>query len=398
MTQDERKRLIQSIQEKRNSQVVVYCTGDRAPGLVASIAETAVRPLYDHLLAVEKRLGLSEKIEKIDLFLYSRGGDVSVPWRIVSMIREFCEEFSVLVPYRAQSAATMICLGADEIVMGRKAELGPIDPTLMGMLNRIGDTGADGALQSISTEDVSAYVSFMRERANINDQVALAQVVSQLSDQVTPLTLGGVYRTHSHIRLVARKLLTSHRVRLDEEKISGIVAALTEKIYSHGHGIARAEAADLGLRVAIRDVELEDLMWQLYLGYEELLDLRTPFEPMALLAEAKTSELRLDGLRVAIMESLDRTDMVEISAALRQKRIVPSNLQVNANLNLQLPAGIDPAAIPSEATNVLQQLLAQLQLAVPLIVQQEIVRQSPVTGWDFVPTKGDYWQQVRAAP
>jgi hypothetical protein len=56
---------------------VVYFTGDKE-GISAIIAEDAVRPLYDHLLAIGK-------VERLDLFLYSRGGDISVPWRIVSM-------------------------------------------------------------------------------------------------------------------------------------------------------------------------------------------------------------------------------------------------------------------------------------------------------------------------
>lgn len=102
--------LIERIEEVRESKVIVYFTGDRVP-FPARIAEDAVRPLYDHLLG----LG-SSKVERIDLFLYSRGGDISVPWRIVSMIREFCDEFNVLIPYKAQSAATLLSLGADNIV------------------------------------------------------------------------------------------------------------------------------------------------------------------------------------------------------------------------------------------------------------------------------------------
>jgi ClpP class serine protease len=117
-----RQQLIRQIQENRKSKLITYITGDRQP-VGAMIAEDAVRPLYDQLLAVGK-------IERIDLFLYSRGGDVSVPWRIVSMFREFCREFSVISPYKAHSAATLISLGADEIVMGKKSELSPIDPTL----------------------------------------------------------------------------------------------------------------------------------------------------------------------------------------------------------------------------------------------------------------------------
>jgi len=110
------KQLISEIEKNRESKVIVYFTGDR-PLASAMIAEDAVRQLYDHLLSLEFKEG---KKRRIDLFLYSRGGDVSVPWRIVSMIREFCEEFNVLIPYKAHSAATLLSLGADTIIMARR--------------------------------------------------------------------------------------------------------------------------------------------------------------------------------------------------------------------------------------------------------------------------------------
>ena len=245
------KELIEKIEEKRQSKVIVYFTGDRHP-FGARIAEDAVRPLYDHLLSLE----FKEDKKRIDLFLYSRGGDVSVPWRIVSMIREFCDEFNVLIPYRAQSAATLLSMGADNIIMGKKAELGPIDPTLVKAT--IGETAAPP--QEIAVEDVNSFLSFVKERANINDQDAVASILGSLINQIGPLTLGSVNRQHHHIRLVARKLLTSRKEKLDEEKISSIIETLTEKIYSHGHAIGRREAKDIGLPVKYPDDEDDDLI------------------------------------------------------------------------------------------------------------------------------------------
>ncbi len=156
--------------------------------------------------------------ERLDLFLYTRGAAVSVPWRIVTMIREFCSEFSILIPYKAHGAGTMIALGADRIVMGKKAELSPIDPTLVRAV--IGE--ATVPPPEISVEDVSSYISFMRERANITDQSALAQVVSQLAINLTPLTLGSVNRQYSHTRLVARKLLTSRKEKIEEIELEAL--------------------------------------------------------------------------------------------------------------------------------------------------------------------------------
>jgi ClpP class serine protease len=116
MARAERKALIQHIEELRGSRVVVYVTGDRPPW-GAQIGNDAIRPLYDHL----RQLG---HVEALDLFIYSRGGDIDVPWRIATGLRNTAAKWSVLVPFRANSAATLLALGADEIVMGPQAELG----------------------------------------------------------------------------------------------------------------------------------------------------------------------------------------------------------------------------------------------------------------------------------
>jgi hypothetical protein len=362
-------KLIEDLERKRRSKVIVYFTGDRQP-FGSRIAEDAVRPLYEHLLNLE----FNEKKKVIDLVLYSRGGDVSVPWRIASMVREFCGEFNVLVPYKAQSAATLLSLGADNIIMGKKAELGPIDPTLVKA------TIGEGALpqQEISVEDVNSFLSFVKERANINDQESLAQVLENLVKQVSPLTLGNVNRQNSHIRLVARKLLTSRREKIDEEKINTIIETLTEKIYSHGHAIGRKEAKDIGLSVTFPDENTEKLLWQLYLTYEDFLELNDPIHPEI---ELVSDERKiLENLPIAVIESVKKLHIFETKVEISKNRKVPPSPQINLNVNLQLPPGIQPAQIPQQAQQILQQLMAQISQNITQMVQQEIVRQSPIVG------------------
>ena len=347
--------------------MIVYFTGDRHP-LGARIAEDAVRPLYDHLLSLEFREGK----KRIDLFLYSRGGDVSVPWRVVSMIREFCDEFNVLIPYRAQSAATLLSMGADNIIMGKKAELGPIDPTLVKAT--IGETAVPP--QEIAVEDVNSFLSFVKERANINDQDAVANILGSLINQIGPLTLGSVNRQHHHIRLVVRKLLTSRREKLDEEKISTIIETLTEKIYSHGHAIGRREAKDIGLPVEYPDNDLENLMWELYLRYEEFLKLREPIHPEIILKDEDKHQI--EDMPIAIIESVKKLHIFKTNIELKKKRNIPPNPQININIGLQLPPGVSPQQIPQQVQQILNQLLNQISQMIPNIVHQEIVRQSPV--------------------
>jgi len=374
------KGLINQIQEIRNSKVIAYITGDRQP-IGSIIAEDAVRPLYDHLLSTGKK-------GKIDLLLYSRGGDVSVPWRIVSMFREFCDELSILVPYKAHSAATLISLGADKVFMGKKAELSPIDPTLRKM------TAGEitGPPQEISVEDVNSYISFVRERANINDQSALAQMVSILANNLAPLTLGSVNRQNSHIRLVARKLLTSRKEKLDEAKINSIIETLTEKIYSHGHAIGRKEAQEIGLPIEMPEEPLETTLWNLYLKYEEFLKFDEPLDPLVTLTGKE--EEHLEKIPIALIESENKMHIFTTRIDFKRKRQVPANPQINLNLGLNLPPNIKPEEIPQQVQQIIQQMINQIAQNAQRLVQQEIIRQSPEVGVD-IRVYGGKWEECK---
>ena len=111
-SQERRRRLLKKIEELRSSRVVTYIS--QAP-----LDDAILIPLYQEL----RRIG---RVDRLDLVLHSFGGNIDTPYKVVKMVRDFCDHFSVLVPVAAKSAASMIALGADEIIMGPFAELGPI--------------------------------------------------------------------------------------------------------------------------------------------------------------------------------------------------------------------------------------------------------------------------------
>lgn len=71
------------------------------------------------------------KNKELVLLLNSLGGDALAAERIVNICRSFSDGgFVVIVPKMAKSAATMVCLGAKKIGMGKTSEMGPIDPQI----------------------------------------------------------------------------------------------------------------------------------------------------------------------------------------------------------------------------------------------------------------------------
>lgn len=367
---DRHRRLISELEKARSSKVVAYTTSDRG-NASGQIGDDAVRPLYDHFRSIGK-------VKKADLLIYSQGGSTDTPWRIVSLVREFAEEFAVLVPYRAMSAATMIALGADEIVMCPKGELGPIDPQLMQI-----QTGPNGesSQQEISVEDIMAYVRFLKDEVGLSDQNALGTQATVLTDKLSPQVLGKIYRAHSHIRSVARKLLEAHspKFEIDGPSIDVIVDTLAEKTFEHGHAIGRREARGIGLNVIKPERETEDLIWNLFEEYESLFRLMEPLDPPTFVPEGK--EEHLESLTLACIESLALAHHYTAEFKGRNQRSSLPQLNLNLNIQLQLPAEVKQEEIPPEMQATLQELVQQAQLQAERAVQTELERQAEVVGF-----------------
>ncbi len=268
-----RNNIILQIEANRNSRVITYITSDRNPPFRAKMSLDSIRPFYEHL----QKMGCGPQI---DLFIYSTGGDTVVPWRLVNLIREFCDKFCVLIPYRALSAATLLSLGADEILMGPMAELSPIDPSIGTQFNPPHHDKPNERKQEISVEDVHGFLYLAKERLGITKQVHLVKVFEKLSDYLHPLSIGGVYRSHLLIRLLAFNLLSLHmKKKTDLKKIFRIVDNLAEKLYYHSYLISRDEAKKIGLKVTKASEIGQNLIWDLYLSYEKEMELNKPFDP-----------------------------------------------------------------------------------------------------------------------
>lgn len=278
MARASRVQLIRRIERARKSRVITYVTSTR-PNLEVQMAIDSIRWVYDHL---EQIKGSNGKVN-IDLYICSNGGDGTVPWRLVTLIREYADRFSVLVPFRAFSAATLTALGADEIVMHPMGILGPTDPTVSNQFNPL-DPANNRRRLGISVEDVTAYIALVKEDAGIQHEDQLVQAFNLLADKVHPLALGNVKRSLSQSRMMAGKLLNLHmNSATHQHQMEQIVDNLTSKLFYHGHPINRIEAKEqIGLEtVQNPSAAVEKAMWNLYLEYEKELRTTTPFDVAA---------------------------------------------------------------------------------------------------------------------
>ncbi|MEW6407799.1 MAG: hypothetical protein AB1465_03855 [Patescibacteria group bacterium] len=328
----DKKQLIQQIEGLRKSRVITYLTSDRQGPINARVA-------MDIIPVISRQLQTIGKTNNIDLFLYSAGGDTMVPWRLVSMIREYCDKFSVIIPYKAHSAATMIALGADEIVMSDLSELSPIDPSTANVFNPQDAQNPQNKIP-ISVEDVMAYFDLAKNKFGIKNDEELSRIFNKFVEsnpQIHPLALGNVNRIHNLIRILAKRLLKSHKTPMREEEIEKVVDYFTEKLYSHQYFIGRKEAKeDLGLKsVQFADSVLSKAMTNLYEEYQKEMELGKIWNP--------ENELGLNAAqnrktyKIAFMESSQLSNYFNLEIEYRRQQV---------NVIQQTPQG--PIQVPQE--------------------------------------------------
>lgn len=299
------------IEEKRNSKLLVYITGDRR-GLETQIHPEVLDFFVRHLDAIGT-------VPKISLYLYTTGGQTLAAWSIANLIRQFCDEFEVIIPSKAHSGGTLICLGANTVLMTKQATLGPIDPSVNTPLNPQVPGAPPNARIPVSVEAINGFLEFAKEELKISASTDLTTVLSILANHVHPLVLGQVYRTRSQIRMLGRRLLSKHTQ--EEDKIEKLLSFLCSESGSHDYTIYRQEARDdLGFNVQTPDDEQYELIKIVYDNIVEELELTFPYDPLLLL---KGKEQISYELRRALIESINAGSHKFVSEGrLTKRRIV----------------------------------------------------------------------------
>jgi hypothetical protein len=268
----ERVALYKEIEQARGRPMLVYVTSNRV-NANGGISADVVGELQDQLHA------LPAGTEGLDLLLVSDGGDATVAWRIVSLIRERVKNFSVLVPHAAYSAATLIVLGADEIVMHPNGNLGPTDPQISAPK----PGGAPGERQSFGSEDLAAFMKYAKDTVGLKEEAHLSSIYEKFVDGVGPIPIGVAARGSQLGVTMGEKLLQLH-MKGDNEKAEAkkIAQRLTKDFFHHGYPLNRSEAKDIGLKVTNPDAALEALLWRVWVDISAELQLRVPFNAMGL--------------------------------------------------------------------------------------------------------------------
>lgn len=169
---------------------------------------------------------------------------------MVKVCRSMATDFRTIVLGRAMSAATLLCLGSEELIMGATASLGPIDPQMV-------TTGARG--QRL----VPAHViieTFRQMIAASQDAILAKRPPDPFFRVLDSLDTTAVFESIKAVestKTIAKELLASGLLKASPEKIDAAVNALMaegEKEFHGKHLYPEAVTNQIGLPVTVLKV------------------------------------------------------------------------------------------------------------------------------------------------
>jgi Serine dehydrogenase proteinase len=238
--------------------------------------------------------------EQINVLLHSPGGDGTIVEKMVDMCRGHLSgnnrKLRIVVPNIAKSAATVMALGSDTIVMGYCSELGPIDPQI-----RIVVSGATQGVSALSF--VEARDQIMADIATaIKNKTPTVGLLQQLAGLNIPFTQEMAHQIDFAKKTAARllgkyMLMPSFPNQKTRAKKANEIAEklLSKKLFPvHGHfidGETAKRELELNVEVLDKNDKLWQLLWEYYVRSEVQMNipLQAPHVKIKLFESSKAS-------------------------------------------------------------------------------------------------------------
>lgn len=217
----------------------------------------------------ESRFFGLERGKHIALLIDSPGGHARSAYEIAVLLQKHCGGFTAVVPRRAKSAATLISLGADNIILGEYGELGPLDVQFLDEEREEWISGLDEvqSLERLHAFTMSAFdqtMFMLTARTSMKAGTLIPHVTNFVTQLAQPMfeNVDVVRYTQMSRRLkvgeeYARRLLLK---RFNENDANNIARRLVEVYPEHGFIIDNEEATRIGLKPTVPEPDVRDIM------------------------------------------------------------------------------------------------------------------------------------------
>ena len=196
------------------------------------------------------------------LLLNSPGGEGETAIRLVRAAQARCSELTVIIPDQAKSAATLLALGANHILMSPMSDLGPIDPQFLGEDGLVAAkdiiAAVDNAAQKVqeAPETYPLYVSLLSDVSSIMLQQARAALDST-ADLLQAALSSNPSRSETEVTDLSNKLAEP---LIDRPRTHSALFSVRDAI------AAGLPAQEVGLQS-----EQWQMLWSLWTKYYTLL-------------------------------------------------------------------------------------------------------------------------------
>lgn len=251
--------ILLKIEEKVSGKVISYYTS-------GILADDDVK--YFH--TVLRKIGFQQKLFFI---LNSGGGDGKSAYRIASLLRSFCDEFIVVIPEKAASAATMLALAADQIIMTPLAYLTAVDTSLVHPLNPKDKNNNPVRLE---IEEIKRAIALLLQgKEPTQDNI---EIYKTIFNYIHPAAFGSMERLSTLSEMLCKDIIELRRNQLPSDITDMLIKKLNRDYPSHGYPITKTKAKQLGLNVVDSDMNLDNLLWS-YVNTQRILTepIRTDF-------------------------------------------------------------------------------------------------------------------------
>jgi len=253
-----RQAVYAEIEAIRGRPLIVYAAKFQAqPGAPIAIDVTDVDAFTDLVSS------FGPEIQEIDVLIHSPGGDPAATERIVNILRTRFVKVHFLIPHSAYSAATMLALSGNTIVLHPSGTLGPIDPQINGVPARAIRRGFDKVKDTIKNEGpeaLPAYIPLIEKHSL--ELLEICEDSEKLSKElVTDWLLKYMFNGDTN----------------KEEQIGEAVLYFSDydTHLIHSRPLSIDKLRQFNLQLSLADGELKDLLWEAYIMVNGLLSITT---------------------------------------------------------------------------------------------------------------------------
>lgn len=202
-----------------------------------------------------QRINEEATSKKAILYLNSPGGIPDDVYRIGRAFQNTYEDFFIYVLEQAKSAATLLSISADELLMDNYSELGPLDIQIQKrdeIADRSSALDLMNALDYLDERSYDSYEDFIeklntKKKGNISLTTAMEyssdvipELYGRIYEKIEPMRLGKIQRSQN-VALEYGKKLADVSENIDDQGIVDLVFGYP----SHTFVIDRKEAKDL---------------------------------------------------------------------------------------------------------------------------------------------------------